>query len=138
MLRTMFDSTTIPVLQETIRFAQARHEILAGNVANMDVPGYQVRDLSVDAFQKKLRDALELRREQATSEVSPGILNTETDDPLREVRDSMKSILYHDKSNVGLEQQVAELSKNQFLHNLSISVLGSQFRILQAAVTERV
>ena len=31
-----------------------------------------------------------------------------------------------------------EVAKNQFLHNLSVSILCSQFRLLQAAISERV
>ena len=39
MLPNLFDSTTIPVLGEVLNFAQARHTVLAGNVANVNPPG---------------------------------------------------------------------------------------------------
>ena len=61
MLSGLFQSTTIPVLQEVVSFAQARHAVLAGNIANMDTPGYQVRDLSVEDFQGRLRAAIQQR-----------------------------------------------------------------------------
>ena len=57
----MFGNTTIPVLEQVAAFTQARHHVLAGNVANMDTPGYRVRDLSVDTFQERLRAAIEAR-----------------------------------------------------------------------------
>jgi flagellar basal body rod protein FlgB len=38
---------------------------------------------------------------------------------------------------VGIEQQVAEMAKNQTRHNLALAILGSQFRLLQAAISER-
>jgi flagellar basal-body rod protein FlgB len=57
---------------------------------------------------------------------------------MRYVRDSLKSILYHDDSNVGMEQQVLEISKNHFMHNLAISIMSSQFRMLESAISERV
>jgi flagellar basal-body rod protein FlgB len=53
------------------------------------------------------------------------------------VRESLKGILFHDESNDSLEHQVAEINKNQVQHNLAITVLSSQFRLLQAAITER-
>ena len=59
MLSSMFQSTTIPVLQEVVRFAQARHTVLAGNIANLDTPGYKVRDLSVEDFQGRLEAAIQ-------------------------------------------------------------------------------
>jgi len=133
----MFQSTTIPLLQQVVNFAQARHGVLVGNVANLDTPGYRVRDLSVETFQERLREALQTSRDRHEP-VSAGMLTKGPDDPLRDVGDSLKSILYHDDSNVGIEQQVLEISKNQYLHNLAISIMGNQFRLLEAAVTERV
>jgi flagellar basal body rod protein FlgB len=56
----------------------------------------------------------------------------------RKVDDSMKSILYHDDSDVSLERQVNEIVKNQQQHNLAITIMASQFRLLRAAITERV
>jgi len=134
---TIFDATTIPVLQEVIGFAQARHDVLVGNVANLDTPGYRVRDLSVDTFQERLREAIEARR-TGHEELSPGEISRSRDDAMRRVSESMESILYHDDSNDGIEQQVLEISKNQQMHNLAISILTSQFRLLQAAISERV
>jgi flagellar basal-body rod protein FlgB len=58
-------------------------------------------------------------------------------DPFDKVRDGLNNILYHDKSNVGLEQQVAEITKNHMQHNLALTILNSQFRLLQTAVSER-
>ena len=48
MYQSIFGSTSIPVLEQTVHFTQARHNVLAGNIANLDTPGYQVRDLSVE------------------------------------------------------------------------------------------
>ena len=136
MISGIFDSTTIPVLQEAMQFAEARHEVLAGNIANLDTPGYRVRDLSVEEFQARLKEALEAR-EEVDEPWSPG-MTSRPGDPMNRVRESLKSILYHDDSNVGIEQQVTEMSKNQFLHNVAISVMSSQFRLLQTAISERV
>lgn len=133
----IFQSTTIPVLQEVIGFAQARHEVLAGNVANVDTPGYQARDLSLDTFQKRLRGAIEAR-DTTNAELSPGEISNQRDSAMREVRDTSRDILYHDGSDVGMEQQVLEVSKNQYMHNMAITIMGTQFRMLQTAISERV
>ena len=37
-----------------------------------------------------------------------------------------------------MEQQAAEVAKNQYLHNLTVSIMTNQFRLLQAAISERV
>lgn len=133
----IFDNTNIPVLQQVIQFAQARHEVLAGNVANWDTPGYRVRDLSVESFQKTLREAIEARDQQQEA-ISPGLMETRPNDPMRKVSESLESVLYHDDSNVSMEKQVTELAKNQYMHNMAIALMNSQFRMLQTAISERV
>jgi len=136
MINGLFDNTTIPILGEATSFAQARHNVLAGNLANLDVPGYEVRDLSTETFQERLAEAIQARRE-SHQPVASGVWSSDSGDAMQRVRDSMKSIVRHDDVNVGIEQQVLEISKNQFLHNLAITVMGSQFRLLQTIVSER-
>jgi flagellar basal body rod protein FlgB len=50
----------------------------------------------------------------------------------------MRSIYRHDEGDVSMEQQVNELVKNQQQHNLAINIMSAQFRLLRAAITERV
>ena len=130
-------SSTIPVLQQVIDFAQARHAVLAGNMANMNTPGYRVRDLSTATFQDRLKDAIAVR-DQRNEPLSPGMITSNRGGSLENVSDSMRSILAHDGTDVGIEQQVLEVSKNQFMHNLAISLMSTQFRMLQTAISERV
>ncbi len=139
MLQALFNQTTLPMLQEVLRFSEARHRVLAGNVANADTPGYRVRDLSVEHFQQELKTALESPPPAPGAFTSPGDrAPLAWDDRLREVRESIKSIQFLDGSDVGIEQQVTEVAKNQFLHNLTVSLMSSQFRLLQTAISERV
>ena len=66
----LMGQTSIPVLEQVLNFTQTRHAVLAGNVANMDTPGYQTRDLSVDEFQTRLREAIDqrVRRSEGSSD----------------------------------------------------------------------
>jgi flagellar basal-body rod protein FlgB len=136
MINGLFDNTTIPILSEATSFAQARHNVLAGNLANLDVPGYQVRDLSTETFQERLAEAIQASRE-THQPLTGGLMTGDSQDPMQRVRDSMKAIVRHDDVNVGIEHQVLEISKNQFLHNMAITVMGSQFRLLQTVISER-
>jgi flagellar basal-body rod protein FlgB len=137
MLTNMFQSTTIPVLQEVVNFAQSRQAVLAGNIANMDTPGYEARDLSVDDFQSRLHMAVEQRHASAASDSTGEPLSGPSAN-LAEISKNPKTILHHDKSNVGMEFQVSEMVKNQMQHNLALSLLTQQFRLLQTAISERV
>jgi flagellar basal-body rod protein FlgB len=152
MISSLFNRTSLPALQEAVKFSEARHEVLAGNIANMDTPDYQVRDLSPDVFQQRLREALASRdaasrdaasrdaasQAAASASGSLGLPDIDGDRALREVSDGMESILFHDGSNDGLEQQVLQITQNQFLHNFAVAVMRSQFNLLAAAISERV
>jgi flagellar basal-body rod protein FlgB len=137
MLPGLFQSTTIPLLQEVVNFSQTRHTVLTGNIANMDTPGYEVRDLSVEDFQGRLRAAIQERSAPA-SEESLGGTAAPPKNLMAEVAKHTKTILHHDKSNVGMEYQVSEMVKNQMQHNLALAVMNQQFRLMQTAIAGRV
>lgn len=137
MLPQLFSSTTIPALGEVLNFTQARHTVLAGNVANVNTPGYRLRDLSESAFQTRLKEAL-AQANRSDTMVSPGLARSDPSDPMREVRRSLENIIYHDDTNIDLEKQVTEITKNQMLHNFALTVMTDQFRLLEAAISERV
>jgi len=121
--------------------------VLAGNIANFDTPGYRTRDLSPVEFQQKLKEAVNARNDARNdSAVSPtyamelssqGIDRIGEGSGIEGVSDSMKGILFHDGSDVSIEKQVTEIAKNQAQHNLALSIMTAQFRLLRAAITER-
>jgi flagellar basal-body rod protein FlgB len=139
MINDILAGSNIGALEQMAAFAEARHGLLAGNIANLDTPGYKTRDLSVETFQTRLREAIEKQRTHAQQQSRyEGIFSTDEGDPMRDVKDSMKSVLYHDQSDVGLEQQVTELANNQFMHNMAVALMTAQFRQLETAISERI
>lgn len=68
----MFQTTTIPALEQTLAFTEKRHELLAGNIANLDTPDYRARDLSVSKFQSALAEEIERAASPSPSYSSPG------------------------------------------------------------------
>jgi flagellar basal-body rod protein FlgB len=137
MINQLFESTTIPVLEQVVNFAQTRHSLLAGNLANLDTPGYKVRDLSPQAFESKLKHAIAQSHESATNR-SLGDVTKAVNNPIGQISGELETFLYHDESSGNLETQIAAVSKNQLQHNLALSIMTSQFRLLQTAISERV
>jgi flagellar basal-body rod protein FlgB len=145
MFDAMFDNSTLPMLEQVVTFTQARHGVLAGNIANLDTPGYRSRDLSLDAFQQRLKEAIDEQREaakrsayqapNAAYEPAPEARSVRRD--FGKVTDSLAGMLRHDDNNTSMEQQVTEIAKNHAQHNLALSLMTAQFRLLRAAITER-
>ena len=154
MFPDLFANSNLPMLSQVVEFSQARHGVLAGNIANMNTPDYKTRDLSPEAFQQSLKQAVASKPGPSLGEAAllrsgPGLTvggtqgtgakETSIDyDQFADVRKSMTSVLYHDGTDVSLEHQVTEISKNQAQHNLAISIMSLQFRQLQSAISERV
>ena len=136
MFPSLFKTSTIPVLEQMLSFTQARHGVLAGNIANLDTPGYRVRDLSPEAFQEQLREAI-AADEQPTITGSPGETAALSAGSIDEVASTPDAFLYHDDSTGNLENQVSQIAKNQMQHNVALAILTSQFRLLQTAISER-
>ena len=139
MLEGLIQSTTLPLLEQAVNFAQARHNLLAGNIANLDTPGYRARDLSVEDFQNRLKEAIQSQRQPPSIGRSPGETVTQLSQRrMAEVSKDPKTILRHDDGNVSMEQQVTEMVKNQMQHNLALAIMRNQFQLLQIAISERV
>jgi len=132
-MRSIFQNTTVSALQETAIFAQRRHELLAGNIANLDTPGYRSRDLDQADFQNALAESIQHAHGRANERIGA----TTRDDIRRGPRDASEQVVFHDGSDVSMERQVTEIAKNQHLHGLAITTMRSQFALLRAAITER-
>ncbi|MEM1068772.1 MAG: flagellar basal body protein [Planctomycetota bacterium] len=128
----IFNQSTIPALEQTMAFAQRRQEILAGNVANLDTPDYRTRDLDVGDFQNALAESI-----QAAESRPASIHPTTRDDLFAGPRKATEQVVFHDGSDISMEQQVKEIAKNQHLHSLAVTTMRSQFALLRAAITER-
>ena len=137
----MFDSwlsnSSLPALEQTAVFSQKRHQLLAGNLANLDTPDYKTRDLSLTEFQTQLKAITNPSKSNTTIYVpGKGQQPITQQQALEKARDVSKQILYHDGGDVSLEEQVTEISKNQIMHNTAIALMRSQFQTLQVAIRE--
>lgn len=129
----IFRDSPLAALEQTAVFASRRHELLAGNIANADTPGYRARDLNVADFQNALAESIT----RPADTPATGVSATTRDDRMSGPRAATEQIVYHDDSDVSLETQVTEMAKNQHLHSLAITTMRSQFALLRAAITER-
>lgn len=130
------NNSTLPALEQSATFAQRRHMLLAGNIANLDTPDYKTRDLSVDDFHGTLKEAISVQQNPSSGHI-PG-QSPASQTAMQRVRDVSKQILFHDGSDVSLEEQVTEISKNQGMHNMAIALMRSQFQNIQVAIRESV
>ncbi len=124
-LENMFNNSSIATIDKLIQFTEKRQQILAHNIANIDTPGYKIRDLNLQKFQNDLRNAIENRKFKASISQKAKI-------------DYDQYLLFHDKNNRSIEKLVTSATKNALLHNVAVELLRSQYAILGKAISLRV
>jgi flagellar basal-body rod protein FlgB len=120
-----------PLLEQMLRFTEARHNLLMENVANVDTPHYRQKDLDTAKFQAMLSDRVKYR---ATA--PPGTVRF--DDVKAEIEKPNSTLLFHDGNNRSMEQLMADNAKNALFHNLVVELLRKQYSAMDSALKERV
>ncbi len=152
MLQPLLAQSPLSLLKQVARFTERRQDVLAGNIANIDTPGYRMRDLPVQQFQAALRQALQ-PAPSGPIQPSPGIPWSlgqpqsmgATELPMEELFpeslfraqtvEKQPGITFQDANNRSLEYQFLEMTKNSLLQNFALQVMNAQYGQLQAAIT---
>lgn len=116
---SLFDTTQLS-LEAALRGSSLRQTLLTDNLANVNTPGYQRKDVD---FHATLASAMETGETLETLSFSPS-----TDDS-RTVR--------ADGSGIDADQESAELAKNALEYQALVSVAGTRTGILQIAMGVR-
>ena len=119
-----------PMLEQMLRFTEARQDLLADNIANVDTPNYRQKDLSTEKFQQMLAE-----RAKSAESAAPG--SVRYDDISSEVENPSEGILFHDGNNRSMEQLMTDNAKNALMHNLVVELLRRQYQTLNMAITEK-
>ena len=117
------------LLEQVVDFASQRHKLILENIANVDTPDYQQKDLSVARFSSMLRNRVDQRRRTGSASF---------DDMSSSVENPIRGILFHDRNNRSMEQLATDLAKNAMMHNLAIELLRKQFQQMEMALREKV
>jgi flagellar basal-body rod protein FlgB len=146
-MSSIFDGTTIPLLEKVALFADKRQDALTANVANIDTPNYKRRDLPLEAFQKALREAIttgQSRLEQGLSSVngnasSPSLGQAPLPAQLFQTIEAQSpSLTFQDNNNRSIENEMMEMTKNSMMQSFALELMTTQFSMLQAAIREQV
>lgn len=116
---SLFDTTQLS-LETALRGSSLRQTLLTDNLANVNTPGYQRKDVD---FHAALRSALQT--EQPLEQVS-------FDDAVQADR-----TVRADGSGVDADQESAALAKNALEYQALVTVAGARNSILQIAMGAR-
>ena len=142
-LEHVTDRGPLPVLEKVAAFTEARHQVLAENIANIDTPFYRAKQLDSKAFQAKLAEAIEERCQRGPDArlQLKGTLQFQVDERgMLRVTPTLKpteNILFHDGTNAMIERQMAALAENTLMHQVAVELMQQRFMSLRKAIVGR-
>ena len=113
------DINTIGYLQAGIKAEGVRQQAIAGNIANMNTPGYRRIDVR---FSELLRTALESNEEPAASDLEAALFQPKTN-PVNS-----------NGNDVVFDREVGEMIKNSLKHRTFTLLLKKKYRQIDDAI----
>lgn len=134
----------MPTLEKMFLFAGQRQRIIANNIANIDTPGYQGRDVDPKEFQKMLKDAIDERRSRTGGAF--GDLQLKENKQVRMENGQMilnpqsptAGVLFHDRNQRDLERLMQQLVENATTFRVAADLMRKNRSQLTLAIAQRV
>lgn len=141
MIDGMLGGSSLPALERSLQYMAARQKLLAGNIANIETPGYRPVDVSPAAFQGALRDALEQGRVDGQGGLafddSAPVAFTEAGAELKP-QVLAENIMFHDGNDRSLERLLQKMNENIYSFRAASQLIRNQFELVNTAIRERV
>ncbi len=127
----------ITLLERSLDFRARRNNVLAGNIANIETPGYKAKDL---VFERALGEALRSQEPSPLQMTNPRHLDGRTATPLSRVQpkliQSANPVVSVDGNSVDLEREMAKLAENQIAYQSLAQMISHKFLQLRTVIRE--
>lgn len=120
----MFDRSRIPLLEKQLDAFAVRNKAIASNIANIGTPNYNRLDVG---FEKELSDAIA----GAQNAVD---LSQKVDQIEPEIEIDRTNLNASGANNVDIDQEMAELAKNQLQFSLVSRLLAGTFQRIDESI----
>ncbi len=127
-------STATDSLQKSMIFSQERHKVLADNIANIDTPGFKMKDIDESKFEADLAKSI-LRARSANPNASRLDLAVSPGEPSTSTADKISGMVFHDGNNRSVEELMVELNRNVSRHSQAVNILRNQTNLLKSIIS---
>jgi len=125
------------ISQQALKIHSRRAEVLAGNLANADTPGYKARDIDFKAALQQVKSGMgdvALRTTNSKHINSAGTLPGRIDDVLGEMKYRIPSQPSLDGNTVDSLKEKAAFMENALLYQTNLQFLGGKIKNLKSAL----
>ncbi len=126
----LFSPQTFGVLERSLDYASLKQKAISSNIANVDTPNYKAKDVkfrdvlgqSVAGLEAKKTD----RRHFDFAGGHPG--------GHLSIQQRQGTMYNHNGNNVDIDQEMAEMAKNQIYYNALTDRINGKFNSLQTVI----
>ena len=128
-----FQNQTIDAMEAYMTRLSQRQQIVASNLANIDTPGFQTKDISFYATMQELlsENSISLRTDRP--EHSQGLVQAVPQAQVFEVQGLPSRA---DRNNVDLDGELLKLGETSFSYSLITEMLRSKFHTIASSINE--
>jgi flagellar basal-body rod protein FlgB len=112
MSNDIFKGTKL--LQRALDASWIRNKVISNNIANAETPGYKRQKVQFEQF---LSDA-------------------QNDNPTIKIEQDNSGAMRQDGNNVDIENEMAQMAKNNLMYNALIQKITGEFNKLRSAISE--
>lgn len=123
MIEALFNQTNYVAAKKMLDATVLRHQALAGNLANIETPGYKRVDISPD-FNQELGKAMATQSPAQIKQLTPHI-QVDTTATARGL----------DGNTVGLEDEMMQMNQNTLAHTVETQMITASLVRLRMAIT---
>lgn len=121
---------TIQTLEKSLAYSTAKNRTIAQNIANVDTPNYKSRKV---LFKNVLADTMS--ESIQNKRTHPQHINFQKHhDQSYIIRENKNTMYSHNGNNVDVDQEMAELAKNQFYYQAVVDRLNGKFSNIEKVI----
>ncbi|MGE3972975.1 MAG: flagellar basal body rod protein FlgB [Bdellovibrionales bacterium] len=132
---SLFDKTT-GALGAALNLRLQRQNVISGNIANAETPGYNAKKMD---FEGELSRALDLDGKRSIETTHAGHVPVRGDQLSRitgDIYDNPDIPVDNDKNTVDLEKEMASLNENSILYKTAVELIRKKLGAMKYAVSE--
>jgi flagellar basal-body rod protein FlgB len=131
--RNKLTTRSMTLLSKALEYRTAKHEVISGNLANIDTPGYKPKEATFSkALQREVDKNAMLLKTTHRKHFPVGEDSITSSDKPYSVRE-LKQPPW-EAGQLSLDREMAKMAKNNLLYEASAQLLAKKFEALKMAI----
>lgn len=128
------DDKTLKALAASLNFRQMRQEVISGNIANADTPGYKAKRVDFEAALARALDVDGQMQMKNQDEKHYDVGNGGFDNLEPEIYEDSNGVVSEDGNTVDREAEMAKMVENKILYDAAVQLLNKKLGLMKYTI----